>query len=38
MTGVLVVLFFFALIFVPSGKVEKVAAEGSYDAPAAGPG
>jgi EmrB/QacA subfamily drug resistance transporter len=37
-TGVLVVLFFFAMIFVPSGKVEKVAAEGSYDAPAAGPG
>jgi hypothetical protein len=28
----------FALIFVPGGKVEKVAAEGSYDGPAAGPG
>jgi hypothetical protein len=30
---VLVVLFVFALIFVPGGKVEKVAAEGSYDGP-----
>ena len=36
MTGVLVVLFFFALVFVPGGKVDKVAAEGSYDAPPSG--
>lgn len=33
MTGVLVVLFITALIFVPAGKVEEVAAEGTYDAP-----
>ncbi|CAB4336258.1 unannotated protein [freshwater metagenome] len=38
MTGVLVVLFIFALIFVPSGKAETIAAEGTYDAPAASRG
>ena len=38
MTGVLVVLFIFALIFVPKGKAESIAAEGTYDAPVASGG
>ena len=31
MSGILVVAFVFALIFVPRGKVEKVVAEGTFD-------
>ncbi len=35
MSGVLVVLFVFALIFVRGGKVDEIAAEGSFDGPTA---